>query len=285
METEKIKKTHYSIADMAKQLGMTTEGVRFYEKQGIVCFRRAPETGRSVFRSRCATVMRFIRSYNTLGIPLAETQALLAAEDGALSGAAWKFDALCAKQRQKIWRESRILDRIHEQAAFLRMIGETGIVRSFCSMPSLRILRYGDGQRLRSDKTLSALTAAWQKLNPISFPVAICPLGQTQLSYNDCPLGLAFEEQDYAVVKDELPAVEPEAIAALGGTSCLRLHVVEEGDDSISIAELLREELAYLARRSMYICGDIVLRPIVVNSQAEGYRIHHLAWLPVQDCD
>lgn len=282
---EKYFTSRYSIADMAKQLGMTTEGVRFYEKQGIVAFQRDPETGRSVFRSRCAIVLRFIRSYNTLGVPLSETQSLLAATDEELPIAALKFDELRARQRKKIWRESRILDRIEEHAHFLRLVGENGISRSFGSMPQLRILCYGDGTKLRSDRELSELTAAWQKYNPISFPVVICPKDSLDLTYNDLPFGLAFEERDYAVLRDDLPEASAETVRNVGGSSCLCLQMVEAGDDSLPMAELLREDLAYLKRRNMRICGDIVMRPIVVNSQKKGYHIHHMAWLPVEDCD
>ncbi|MGI6193032.1 MAG: MerR family transcriptional regulator [Christensenellales bacterium] len=282
---EKINTTNYSIADMAKQLGMTTEGIRYYEKQGIVSFQRAPDTGRSVFRSRCAIVLRFIRSYNTLGIPLSKTHLLLAARDDQLAQAANEFNKLCTIQRKKIWRETRILDRINDHASFMRTVGEGKMARSFGSMPDLRILCYGDGIKLRSNKKLSDMTAAWQKYNPISFPVVICPSDRLDMTYNDCLFGLAFEERDYAVVLDELPPDPSEAVRAVSGTSCLFLHMVEQGDDTVSMAELLKDELAYLARRNMKICGDIVLRPVVVNSQSDGYRIHHMAWLPVTDCD
>lgn len=277
--------TRYSIADMAKQLGMTTEGVRFYEKQGIVTFRRDPVTGKSVFRSRCAIVLRFIRSYNTLGIPLAETQALLSAKDEELPGSAERFDVLCEKQRRKIWRESRILDRIRDHAEYLRMVGGGKTARFFGNTPPLRILLYGDGTRLRSDKALSELTAAWQKYNPITFPVVVCPSDRLDLTYGDCPLGLAFEERDYEVVRDELPEADTDAVRDVAGASCLCLHVAETGDDGVTMSELLKEGLAYLARRNMRVCRDIVLRPIVVNAQKEGYRIHHLAWLPVEDVE
>lgn len=284
---DKTLYSDYTIADMAKQLGMTTEGVRYYEKQGIVSFRRNPETGRSVFRSRCVTVMRFVRMYNALGIRLSDIQAILASEDCALFETAEKLDALSDAQTYTVWRENRLLDRIHEHKAMLGQIAAGMPKPSFGTTPAMCILPYGNGKRLRDDAALSSAAAAWQKLTPITFPVVICPVDALHLPYNACPVGLALEEDDFAHMHrySQLTDEDCKGSIRLGGASCLVSYLIDTGDDAVPMSELLSRELGYIARRNMQPDGEIILKPVLVNSQASGYRIHHLVWIPVRDVD
>lgn len=125
MQDHKFVKTDFTIKDMARQLNLTTEGVRYYEKQGIVKFNRNEINGHSMFRSRCVTVLRFVRMYNAMGIPLSDIGKLLNIDDGDLGEMGDRLKPLEEQQKRKIWWESRMLDRIREQADYVRGIAET----------------------------------------------------------------------------------------------------------------------------------------------------------------
>ena len=286
MQDHKFVKTDFTIKDMARQLNLTTEGVRYYEKQGIVKFNRNEINGHSMFRSRCVTVLRFVRMYNAMGIPLSDIGKLLNMDDGDLGEMGDRLKPLEEQQERKIWWESRMLDRIREQADYVRGIAEYLPAFVFGLSPELYVLRYGSGRNLREDTLLSRAVQIWQDLTPVAFPVQLCPAGGLELNCNDLPMGLALEGGDYQIaLGKEEGGAGGIAIEHMPARLCLCTSFYEDGDDRITLAHKFERELSYISRRNMRISSDIIIRPVAVNRQREGYRIHCLAWLPVEEVD
>ena len=60
----------YSSKDMAREAGMTTEGLRFYEKSGIIKVKKNAKNGYRVYEVMQVPFLRMAKILNTYGIPL-----------------------------------------------------------------------------------------------------------------------------------------------------------------------------------------------------------------------
>jgi DNA-binding transcriptional MerR regulator len=65
----------YSIADLAREFGVTTRTIRFYEDQGMLTPLRDGQ--RRIYRPRDRTRLKLILRGNGLGFPLAEVRKLI----------------------------------------------------------------------------------------------------------------------------------------------------------------------------------------------------------------
>jgi len=67
----------YRIGEVADFFGMTKEGVRYLERQGLITSRRDENNGYRYFPREEITKMKLIRSYQAIGFTLEEAQEML----------------------------------------------------------------------------------------------------------------------------------------------------------------------------------------------------------------
>ncbi len=87
----------YQIGEVAKRVGMTVEGLRFYERKGLINpARRSPSRYR-LYGDREIQTLRFIRAAQEMGFALREVEELLAIRQGKDSNCAAMRDRLVDK--------------------------------------------------------------------------------------------------------------------------------------------------------------------------------------------
>ncbi len=69
-----MSKRTYSISDLAKEFGITTRTIRFYEDEGLLAPQR--EGQRRIYSARDRTLLKLILRGKRLGFTLAESRAL-----------------------------------------------------------------------------------------------------------------------------------------------------------------------------------------------------------------
>ncbi|MCI8565625.1 MAG: MerR family transcriptional regulator [Lachnospiraceae bacterium] len=74
----------YYSKDVARETGMSTEGLRYYEKKGIIRFHKNSENGYRTYPIMQVPLLRMIKILNSYGIPLAEVSRLLHQGDDEL---------------------------------------------------------------------------------------------------------------------------------------------------------------------------------------------------------
>lgn len=72
----------YRIGEAARSVGMSVEGLRFYERRGLVRPARRTPSGYRLYGEREVDSLRFIRSAQEMGFSLREIQTLLTLRDG-----------------------------------------------------------------------------------------------------------------------------------------------------------------------------------------------------------
>lgn len=69
-----MNKRTYSISDLAREFGITTRTIRFYEDEGLLAPQR--EGQRRIYSARDRTLLKLILRGKRLGFTLAESRAL-----------------------------------------------------------------------------------------------------------------------------------------------------------------------------------------------------------------
>ena len=87
----------YQIGEVAKRVGMTVEGLRFYERKGLVNpMARSPSRYR-LYGDREIQTLRFIKAAQEMGFALREIEDLLEIRQGKGSNCAAMRDRLAEK--------------------------------------------------------------------------------------------------------------------------------------------------------------------------------------------
>lgn len=75
----------YRIGEAARLVGMSVEGLRFYERRGLVRPARRATSGYRLYSQAQVDTLRFIRAAQEMGFSLREIQGLLTLRQGAES--------------------------------------------------------------------------------------------------------------------------------------------------------------------------------------------------------
>lgn len=72
----------YQIGEAARSVGLSVEGLRFYERRGLIEPSRRSRSGYRLYGEREVERLRFIRAAQEMGFSLGEIRDLLALRDG-----------------------------------------------------------------------------------------------------------------------------------------------------------------------------------------------------------
>lgn len=101
----------YRIGEAARSVGLSVEGLRFYERRGLVRPARRTVSGYRLYGQRQVDSLRFIRAAQEMGFSLREIRDLLTLRDG--TGA----DESCRSMRGRL---NHKLDTVRRRLELLR---------------------------------------------------------------------------------------------------------------------------------------------------------------------
>ena len=170
---------YYKIGMLARRFGITTQAIRFYEKQGLLVSQCEDSTTRR-YHARNLKWLSSIRRYHEMGFGMKEIQQLFLCETP---------DAITA---QMDVHEERLLAEIRERERMLaavrrqkRDIERIGQLLGTCRLepsPALWLLIDQDGQHLDESEAVRDVWANW--IRELAFVYsAVLVLG---LRRNDC---------------------------------------------------------------------------------------------------
>lgn len=265
----------YSVGEVAKIFGLTTEGVRYLEKQGIIHSERDERTGYRVFDRNSVARLKSMRTYQALGFTMEEIRRMQrsASQEDLLASMCAHSDMISG-QIEKLRAIQACLD---ERIALIRRFTEQPGACELGTRPEMVFLPRIDESRFRGrPKALAALTAVEQEWTLAMPPVTLSGRfyradGAEETGYTRFgsiatraaidTLGLPL--CDYAI---ELPAC-PCVHAVLAGTG-----------PRVDIAPML----AFARARDQRLCGDVYARIIADFVNMDGKkRVIHEVWVPV----
>ena len=99
---------NYQIGDVAKKVGMTVEGLRFYERRGLLSPARRSPSGYRLYDEREIHLLQFVKAAQEMGFSLREIEELLALRDGSAKSCVSMRDHLAGKL-QTVQRKIKLL--------------------------------------------------------------------------------------------------------------------------------------------------------------------------------
>ena len=151
-----MNRTEYSIGQVSKLLGLSVEGIRNYERAGVIQSERKPESNYRTYCYLDITSLIRARIYRSLGFSLQETEEL------TNKSGTDDIAAAMTQRREALEKEQKVLSA--KQELLRRMVTETetlshrlGIIEVCTSDAYFRIEFSKDGVIDFSDQTVAAV--------------------------------------------------------------------------------------------------------------------------------
>lgn len=164
----------YSSIDMARETGMSSEGLRFYERKGILQVDKDEKNGYRTYPIMKVPMMRSAKILGTYGISLDSVAEIIQDHDHHL-------DHLDRTLEQA---EARLNHDSSGNAAVWPRFGNSGKIIShgigtvyFAELDEMAYLEYYGAEKLRANKKLQRQVDQWLQGMPIVMPGALLSAG------------------------------------------------------------------------------------------------------------
>ncbi len=268
---------NFRIGTIARLLGMSPEGVRLYEREGILRPRRGEGDGAyRTYQHLDLTALLRARGYHNLGFSTSETADLLNAAD---PGEVTEQYALREKslEREIRWKEL-LLQNLRETRT---LIGEAraslGEVRPGVRPALYRFPFIRDGEFLL-DREQEKVFSQWARHTPLVFTThsndwEALQAGRTQAT---SALGVFADQAEELGLDLTFAEFCPPC-------PCLRTITWEEGEEQFQPLICLAPLLAYLEEHPAQVAGSPISRTFLSFNKRECYTRYREVWLPVQE--
>lgn len=268
----------YTSIDMSRETGMTTEGLRYYEKRGIFKTEKNQENGYRAYPIMKVPFVRMVRILNTYGISLDDIIALIRDDRAHLvSTLSAMEDAHAELTREIAWKQL-LLKRLSEHMALVKRARQAPDDIWFDRLPDLGYLEYHDAMRMRRDSGLRAHVDAWLNHIPVVYPMPYLPLGALDSEGAYCPAGFSVPRDEMAF----LGLAEDEYVRILPASMYLCRVDVEPDANRIDAASAVRPLVAFAKDKNLRPSGDVLFRSITARTEPNGQNlIYYLIMMPV----
>lgn len=268
----------YSSKDMAREAGMTTEGLRFYEKSGIIKVKKNAKNGYRVYEVMQVPFLRMAKILNTYGIPLHDIRRFFHKGDEALGGLLATMEQKQEDLRLELWRKGRILERLEYQSDLIRRAVEDPAQIWFCTRPAIAYLEYYGTSALRRNKELQQTLEAWVTQMPLVYPMPVLHQKDIGNPSAYCPAGF------YCYVEDmeKLGLKENRFVRMVPRQQYLCGISRQDNPQLIVSSSALTPLLATAEKMNLRVAGDVFFLSFAVTQpQEEVQRLFYQVLMPV----
>lgn len=265
----------YKIGEVAKLLGMTTEGLRYYEDSGIVTPEKKEDSNVRYYNVWDIHMLIRARTYRRLGFSLAEVSNLINYQESIDMS-----NVLTIKERDieaEITKQLNILKYVREIKNMTEdakeMIGQFRLEYS----PAIYRLEMQDRHQLLTAPPFEALICQWIEKTPYLFTSALFPKAEFE-SKGDCyTIGLAIEEEfaDYLNVKAN------GQVKYFPSRLCIFTTI--ESSSEIQLSSMrLTNAVRYIHSQGLELVDDAFSRIVMIHKAQDIYSNLHQIWLPIE---
>lgn len=267
----------YSSSDVAREAGMTTEGLRFYEKSGIIKVKKNEKNGYRVYEIMQVPLLRMAKILNTYGIPLSEISGFFQYDDSGLPKLVDTMEQRQEALKEELWRKGRLLERLEYQLDLMRRAAEDPDQVWFCTRPAMAYLEYYGASMLRRRKELRDTLEEWIAQMPLVYPMPVLHRQDIGDETAYCPAGFFC----YAEDMEKLGLHENEFVRFVPCQQYLCGISAQQNSGRIDTTAL--EPLLFTAKKmNLQIAGDAYFLSFAVTSPAPDQpKLFYQMLLPV----
>ena len=265
----------YKIGEVSRLLGISSEGLRLYERNGVISSEKDPDNGYRYYRHLDISALIRSRTCRSYGFSMKETAQLLNMADLEQVGSLYR------KREKELEQEISLLQqKLRYLRQMEKLIAEAEENLNQCAVeesPGMYRFEFLDQHRIILGNQGKDRFAGWADLVPFSFLSMRCPLKSLLARENHIISALGIMEE-YASYLD------------VGISQYIRYHppglsiytIVKEDEDRFDSAACFDHVLQYAAEQGLKPCGDSIARTFVSLNRKENYVRYRQVWLPVR---
>ncbi|WP_125143552.1 MerR family transcriptional regulator [Clostridium transplantifaecale] len=266
----------FQIGKIAKLLGMSSEGLRLYERIGILNPRRGKSnTTYRTYEHLDFTALIRARGYHYAGFSSKEIAALINAKQ--LQDVIAGYEAREKELEHEIWLKGLILENIRELKELTvkaeQNLGEITV----CTQPAIyRFPFMKNGEFLLRANQEKAFRQ-WVSFTPIVFISQSNEWDKLMSGSGQITAALGVFEEQAERLKLDLQW------ASYYPSSRALYSIVQEQGDDFQPLSCLRPLMEYTNRNRIQVIGDPVSRTFLSMNKSETYTRYREVWLPYRN--
>lgn len=267
----------YQIGRVASLLGVSAEGLRLYERIGILSPQRESASGYRYYDRLDITSLLRARSYQKYGFSLQEVKDLLNTDD-------MQFVCDSYERQEKRLEEEILLRRLE-----LRRMRQTReMLEAFPASlrqihremrPALYRLEFMVDLELCLAQEDFPLLQKWMAYAPLAFSSLRNDWEAMKSGQDVCYSGIALRAED-AMALGAQEIVEQGVF--MPSCPCLATVVSVEGE-TVNCADYLAHLAAYVKENGIVVTGDPVSESLVSMNKQRNYTRYRKVWLPIEE--
>lgn len=265
----------YTIGELAKILGVTTETIRHYERKKLIKPVHDQETGYRYYNTWDLHMLLRARCYLGFGFSAEQTAAILQNND--LN----KLDLLLEQQemilQEKILYNMNILKKIRKNRQLIRDILNDHSMLSIRERPGIYRI---DTQKcytisLEQDELLE-LKQFCQSV-PFIFSTALFPQENLNNKNKEFYFGVGIEEEFASLLNIKCSKY----IKYYPPTLCLYMCIPSRSGKFLNY-EVLKPAFDYMKKHNLILNGDIITQIVWMSKPENEYFNWHNIWIPIK---
>ena len=266
----------YRIGVVSALLGLSQEGLRLYERSGILNTKRELSSGnyRSYSHLDITALIR-ARSYHNYGFSMQEMEKLINTD--SIDTVLDEFAGMKEKLEEELAWKEMLMKYMGEMLALIKTIPEDTNRIVVSSRPAMYRFEFIERDKLIIEPEQYKSFQRWVNLTPISFASQRDSwediINGRQNSKNAMAITAEYAEK-LGVAVDENVTYYPE---------CTCLYTIEEqsGEESTDKGYLKRL-INYVNANDIRIDGDVISRSFLSMNKKENYTRYRQVWLPIK---
>lgn len=278
MKKDDIDNYHYSTKEIASYYDLTSRGLAYYEKQGVLKPDRDECSGYRNYSLNDCYNLYHSKLYANVGFSLREISRLLKEDD--TNCVLVSIENEINEQRKKIELQQIILEHmkiIKDRLNAYQTGGQSFAITMRPLMRRLYVRRFEESHPWGEEQ--SKEFALWNQIIPVD-TASLCYDYLSVLNHElklNVGIGNIIREEDF--VRFSLP--ESDRVESLPCVQCV--ETILQGDsNAIDQREWLNSTLQYMAEHHLRLCGDIVTSMLLVKGSDSHRQRYDLAWFPYE---
>lgn len=263
----------YHIGLVAKLLGLSPEGLRLYERTGILESRRERNGGYRFYERLDITALLRARAYQKYGFSLREAAELL--NNKSLEQVRNSCHNRECQLEEEIRCKQQLLQCLQETEKLMTQLPETLGQIYWTARPALYRFEFmKENQLLLEPKQLSVLQR-WTALTPFAFPSQRNSWKALLEGRDESVAAIGLLERDASLLERPLLA------AGQYYPSCPCLYTVIQVTGEEKCTEYLAPLAEFVQQKGIQVTGDPVSRAFLSLNRRTAYTRYRQVWLPI----
>lgn len=266
----------HKIGDIAKMMGISTEGLRYYEECGIVTPKKRAGSSCRYYDTWDIHILVSARTYRSLGFSLQEISAIINHRKSMDIPA--MLDAKEKELEEAILFNLNLLKRNAQMRTMFQEYQTMEYRYRIENSPGIYRISTQDEFSLITTPSACSLAHQWISKAPFVFTCCLLPKEELEKGGDKFSVGFGIDEK-YA---DYLKVEQDDFVRYFPPRRCVYTTLPSSSDIIFSCTNL-SGAMAYIHSQGLKLADDALSLVFNFHREGETYKDVHRVWLPIDD--